>query len=392
VQGIIAAAVASLAPLASSLRRRSRVTGALATLLAGAVVLSGCSSPTADEGDAEGGESGFESVLDQIEGLSGKQRTERLIELAEAEGAVLNLYTSLSPPEIGAEEGVPESFGDTYDIDVSVFRGTSEVVFQRLLQEAEADFPGADVVETNGPELSVLNERGLLAPYESDLQSKLVEGSQQEGWTADRFNKFAVSWNTDLVDPGEQPTSWEDLANPRWDGTLALEATDSDWYKALREYWIEREGKSEAEADELFERIARNATVVTGHSLLGELLAAGEFEVAASNYRYLTKNLIERGAPVSDTPQVEPVFSRANGVALLRDAQHPATAILFVDWLISDGQEALLAFHHDPARRDLAGSGRGEVLVDIESYVAEQEKWTERYERLLSLGEAVPAG
>ncbi len=39
-----------------------------------------------------------------------------------------------------------------------------------------------------------------------------------ENWTADRYNLFAPSWNTTKVPAGDQPKTWEDLANPKWDG------------------------------------------------------------------------------------------------------------------------------------------------------------------------------
>ena len=146
------------------------------------------------------------------------------------------------------------------------------------------------------------------------------------------------------------------------------------------------------EADRLFEEITSDARVFSGHSLLGELLSAGEFEVAASNYVYNTETVIDKGAPVAWEPAVEPVISRPNGVAVVRDAAHPATATLFADWILSDGQENLVDLHYEPARKDLATSpGVEEIHVDVEDFVANEEEWTERYDQLLRLGEAEPA-
>jgi iron(III) transport system substrate-binding protein len=353
----------------------------LVSALLCALMLTACGS------DEEGGGGGFDQVLAEIDGLRGEARTKKLVELARAEGE-LDLYTSLFAD---AEEALAEEFGDEYDIEVSVFRGTSEVVTQRLLEEAGADFAGADVIETNGPELEILNDEGVLEPYESDLQEELAAGSLHDGWTADRFNKFMVSWNTELVDRGEQPREWAELADPRWEGKLALEASDADWYMALSEYFAS-EGLSDDEVSELFERIAANGRVVTGHSLVGELLGAGEFDVAASNYAHLIRDSIDGGAPVELEPAVEPVFSRPNGVGLVADAPHPAAATLFMDWIISDGQEVLQEFNLDPARTDLArrGDDAEEVLIDVEEFVARQDELTERYEQLLSLGEEGP--
>jgi iron(III) transport system substrate-binding protein len=359
-----------------------------ALVLVGLMLVTACGgSPTAEQEEPEGGsgETGYEEVLDAIDGLSGEQRTEKLVSLAEEEGGQLSLYTSMTSD---VEDAASEAFGDAYDIDVSVYRADSETVLQRLVQEADADFHGSDVVETNGPELFSLSSEETLVPYESEYTQALVEGSTYDDWVADRFNKFVISYNTDEVSEGDRPASWEDLADPRWDGQLAMELEDIDWYKTLWEYWVEEDGKSEEEADQLFSDIAQGAIFVKGHTVMGDLLAAGEYSVAASNYSYLVQNIIEKGAPVAWEPPAEPVISRPNGVALVEGAPHPATAILFVDWILSDGQEVLQEFNLDPARADIATAPQSnEIFVDLDSLSEELDEWTKRYEELVDLGE-----
>jgi iron(III) transport system substrate-binding protein len=370
------------------MKARWLVAVAAALLLAGACA----DSPTEESDDGgsasqEDTKTGYEDVLSEIEGLTGKARTDKLVELAGKEGGILNVYTSMTSD---VEDEVAGVFGDTYDIDVSVYRADSETVLQRLLQESQADFPGADIAETNGTELFILNNEGVLAPYESDLQDDLVEGSVYEGWTADRFNKFVISWNTQSVSETERPKSWEDLADPKWDGQLAMEPSDVDWYKTLYEYWVNEAGKSEEEVNKLFEDMASDALFVKGHTLTGDLLGAGDFQVAASNYSYLVEGVIDDGAPVAWEPPVEPIITRPNGVGLVKNGQHPATAILFVDWILTDGQKVLQEFALDPARSDLATTpNTQEVLVDLEGFTAEQEEWTSRYEQLVELGKVV---
>jgi iron(III) transport system substrate-binding protein len=125
--------------------------------------------------------------------------------------------------------------------------------------------------------------------------------------------------------------------------------------------------------------------------LMGELLSGGEYAVGASNYSYLVEGDIADGAPVAWQPPVEPILSRPNGVALVNQAPHPATAILFVDWILSPaGQELLAEFKLDPALERLATTPTAnEVLVDVPGFVAQQEEWTDRYEQLVTLGKVV---
>lgn len=359
----------------------------LLLLFVGALVAGACGgSPTSEptsEGDSGG--TGYEDVLEQIDGLSGQERTDKLVSLAEEEGGELSLYTSMTSD---VEDAVGGAFDDAYGIDVSVYRAGSETVLQRLVQETQADFHGADIVETNGPELYSLNSEGVLVDYESEYQDALVEGSVYDGWTSDRFNKFVISYNTDLVSEADRPSSWEDLADPKWKGQLAMELEDVDWYKTLWEYWVNEEGKTEEEADELFSAMAQNAIFVKGHTVMGELLAAGEFSIAASNYSYLVQNIVEKDAPVAWEPPVEPVISRPNGVALVKNAVHPATALLFMDWMLSDGQEVLKEFNLDPARADIATAPQSnEIFVDLDSLAEELDEWVGRYEQLVEQGE-----
>lgn len=60
-------------------------------------------------------------------------------------------------------DALAEGFSDLYEIDVSVYRGNSESVLQRVLQEQQAEFHGNDVWEDNTTNLNVANQEGLLA-------------------------------------------------------------------------------------------------------------------------------------------------------------------------------------------------------------------------------------
>jgi iron(III) transport system substrate-binding protein len=331
--------------------------------------------------------SGYEETLAALEGLSGDERRAKLVELVEAEGG-LSFYTSMSPSVV---DEVVSAFEDEFGIDVALYRATSEVVLARLMEEAAADFHGADVVESSGLEMVNLVAEGVLVPYESPSAVEVVPEALADGYTASRFNTFVVSWNTDLVAPGEEPKSWEELADPKWKGRLAVDGSDVDWFKTLWEHWVDQ-GMSEEEADRLAEAMAANFVVVNGHTVLGELMAAGEFDIGV-NYLHIVENLAAEGAPLAWQPAVEPVFPRANGVGLVKGAQHPASAMLFYDWLLAEGQEVLRDVNTTPVRADLGGTGDLEqVAVDLASLAAEQETWTERWDSLVRLGEVGPEG
>jgi iron(III) transport system substrate-binding protein len=337
-------------------------------------------SPTASGPNA--GPADAAAKYQQYDSLKGQERRDRLIADAKAEGE-LSLYTSMTAD---VAEAITKAFTEQTGVKVSLYRAASETVLQRLLQEASANHPGADVVETNDREMSAVSGEGLAQPYTGERRDKVGEEGRFDDWTATRYNLFTPSWNTTKVPAGEQPKSWEDLADPKWNGQLAMELSDYDWYLTLYSYW-QTKGKSDAEIDRLFSDMANGAKVVKGHTVMGELLSAGQFSVAASNYSYLVQRGKDKGAPVAYEPFVQPVIARPQGAALMKSAPHPAAALLFVDWMLTEGQQVLVDLSLTPSiepeglKDPLEGL---EVIpVDVERLVNESQQWSERYSALL---------
>jgi iron(III) transport system substrate-binding protein len=367
----------------------SRTAAAAAAVLA----LAACGgSPTASSGNgddtaqpAANENATSVATYERINALSGQERTDELKKCAEAEGN-LSIYTSNTDID-----DVVEGFEDEFDVDVSVYRGNSESVLQRLLQEQKAKFFGNDVLETNALELNVANKEGMLAPYESELREQVREEGQAENWTATRFNTFVVGWNTDLVKPGEEPKTLEELAEPKWKGKVSMEVGDVDWFTALVQHMVE-EGKSEEEAVDLFRRIAANSKTAKGHTVQGELLSAGQFAVAISSYSHTIDKAADKGAPVAWKPAsgepVQPVVVRPNGIGLMKTATNPCAAMAFVDWELTGGQEVFEEKFRIGATEEAA-----KAIADLDVVaVPEQElldngkKWDDLYAEVIQGG------
>lgn len=374
--------------------RQARGKLAVRALVAGAAVvlaLASCGgSPTAGKAGTggDGGPTAAEKVYAEIAGLSGKERRDKLVELAEKEGK-LDIYTSMTSD---VADAVVKAFGDAFKVDVNVYRAGSETVLQRILQEQAARYQGNDVVETNATELFALNKEGFLATYQGKRRDMVPEAGRFDGWTATRFNLFAPSWNTNLVPRGQEPKSWEDLADPKWDGKISMELGDYDWYLTLYGYW-KKQGKSDADIDKLFADMANGAKIVKGHTVQGELLSAGQFSVVVSNYSYIVERAKAKGAPVEYLPYVQPVIARPNGIGLMKGAKHPAAAMLFADWLLEEGQKVLADEGLTPAIVEGNDPLKGVqiVPVDVKALLDQGDDWSKRYEKVVSGGEKVAA-
>jgi iron(III) transport system substrate-binding protein len=361
---------------------------AAAVLLLGAC---GASPTAAGPMPADGaGQSSVKAreVYDRINGLTGDERTRTLLDLAKQEGT-LSIYTSNTDLD-----KVIERFEQTYPIEVKVYRGNSESVLQRVLQEQQANYDGNDLAETNAGELNVMADQNMLYPYKSALRDAVRKEGQADGWTATRFNVFVVGWNTTKVKPGEEPKSFEELADPKWKGRISLEVGDVDWFAAMYTYYLDQ-GKTDAEVRDLFNRVVANAKIAKGHTAQGELLSAGQFAVTASSYSHTIDKAAAQGAPVSWHPAsgspVQPIVIRPNGVALMKTAPHPAAAMLFVDYELSEGQKIL----HESSR---VGSiptandplaGLRTISVPEKEMLDNPKKWDALYEEFVQSGREV---
>ncbi|MDK3255422.1 ABC transporter substrate-binding protein [Blastococcus capsensis] len=361
-------------------------------------LLTACGGSPTSTGGSGGGEGREDSdaaaaaaeVYDTFNGMSGQERTDELVACAEEEGE-LNVYTSNSDMD-----ALVEGFTDLYDIDVSVYRASGETVLQRLLQEDGAGYYGADVFEVDSIELDAAEQEGLLYPYESELRDSVrEEGKPSENWTGTRFNAFVVGWNTDNVKPGEEPTTLEELAEPEWKGRVSMELGDVDWFTAMHDYYVEEQGMSEEEYTDLMTRLASNSQVVKGHTVQGELLAAGQFDVGVSMYSHTVDKAAADGAPVAwqpaDGSPVEPIILRPNGIGLLKTATNPCAATLFVDYELSEGQDLVRE-----ANRISSIAGAEDPLEGFEVYpvpldklLEEPASWDKAYEDVVANGQAI---
>jgi len=268
-------------------------------------------------------------------GYTGPDRQQKLEEAARKEDGLL-IYTSATVEDMTV---LIDAFEKKYGIKARLWRAGGEKVTQRTLTEARAGRNEVDIIETDGIELEALHREGALQPVKSPYQAELMEGAVRPhgDWTATRLNVFAMAYNTNLIKKEELPKTYEDLLDPRWKGRLGIEAEDLDWFATVNAELGEEKGLK------LFrDMVEKNGiSVRKGHTLLTNLVASGEVPLALTVYNYKAEQLKNKGAPL-DWFTIDPAIVRANGVALAKGAPHPNAALLFFDFLLTDGQQILL--------------------------------------------------
>ena len=350
---------------------------------AGEAETQAAATPTQPQADVEGceGAEGLADVVAELDGLDADARRSRLNALAEEEGASVDVYgstnyTTMSP--------VFDLFQEDTGVSVSYYRAASPTVLTRLLQEAEAGSSEADVVIINGVEMVALVEEDLALDVETPIAEQLIPSAVNDSWYGFYVIAYTAGWNTDLIT--EPPTSWEQVLTG-YPGQLALQAGDWDWFGTLVEdYFIAEQGLTEEEAVDMFREAARNASlVVSGHTLMAQFLAAGEYGLAAPNYAVNHRRMKAEGAPVEWEPPVEPLVLRTDGIAIHRDTCSPATALLMLEFLLTDAQAILPETGRMPANSSVEGGLPAEyetlpLPVDV---IQERDKWEPLYEEVI---------
>src|SRR5262245_32869736 len=131
-----------------------------AGLLVSGLLLAACGAPLTS--NSAGSKKSKESkAYAKYEGLTGKERTDKLLADAKSQGGVLDLHTSNTDIQ-DLVDGIHKAYPR---INVHAFRANSETVLQRALHENQANKPQNDVMDTNDLELRALDAQHLLHPY-----------------------------------------------------------------------------------------------------------------------------------------------------------------------------------------------------------------------------------
>ncbi len=308
----------------------------------------------------------------------GPDRAQRLAEGAKKEGT-LTVYTSAPSDDMAA---VVAAFEKKHGIKVQVWRANSEKVVQRAVAEARGNRFEMDIIETNGPEIEALHREKLLQEVKSPHLGDLLPGTvpPHREWIGTRMNIWVAAYNTRLVKKEELPRTYEDLAHPRWKGRLGVEASNANWFSGV----VQELG--EAKGLKLFRDIVatNGMSVRSGHTLLTNLVVAGEVPLALTVYNYKAEQLKNNGAPI-EWFIIPPTIARFQGIAMARRAPHPHAAVLFIDFMLGDAQDILLKRDFIPTNRKVSTplNQFPMKLLDPKIALDEHEKWAGLYKDII---------
>jgi iron(III) transport system substrate-binding protein len=270
-----------------------------------------------------------------------------LMQAAKAERAVV-FYSSSSIAEM---KPLVDAFSEKYPfMRPELYRASSEKLQSRILTEDRAGASHFDVVQTNGPEFEDLIRRGLIAAYRSPQRQAYSDmNKDREGhWTNLHSSYYVLGYNPKLVPKASIPRDWKDLLEQQWKGNIAMDLEEYSWYGAMREYYGDEFGKKFMHGLAMQRPVFRR-----GHSLLAELLAAGEFPLALV-YAHRVEAMKAKGAPIDWVKGTKPIVAEGRLVGMSAKTRRANAAKLFLDFILSrEGQEILRNLGRVVARQDL---------------------------------------
>ena len=300
-------------------------------------------------------------------------REKMLYEGAKKEGKLM-WYTSLTG---GPNTEAPKVFETKYPgVQLEVYRGDSDAIIQRVLQESQAKRFLVDSIETTFPVLKVMQEYKLLAAYFSPHLAQYPDEAKEKGnkgwvyWATDRESYIGLAYNTNVIQGGAVPKSFDDLLKPEVKGKIGFATSDT----GARVIAAMLASKGPEFVQKLTtQQITLHA--VSGRAIL-DMVISGELGISPSVFLSHSRVSIAKGAPIKWVA-MDLVPTNAGGVALPLNAPHPYAALLFGDFLLSpEGQKFLGKFGLDsamnkpPFKRFYAEAG-----LTAEKYEKENEKW-----------------
>ena len=259
------------------------------------------------------------------------------------------VYNTTTVPDM---QRISEAFRKKYPfLEVESYRSAGERLIQKIITEVRAGRHLADAYIISGLQMWLLRDAGHVVPYLSPEREGVMKAFKDQAgyWSGVYFNLEVIGYNTNLVSQGELPKKWEDLLDPKWRGRMMLEAEDIPWFASLQQLL------GEEKAMDFAKRLAKQQLQIRrGHTLISQLVAAGEAALSPTVRVNVAETLKKKGAPV-DWHAIEPIAPNPPvSIGLPKNSPHPNAARLFIDFILSrEGQSVVRSLNRNPTRGDV---------------------------------------
>jgi iron(III) transport system substrate-binding protein len=370
---------------------RRRVMWAGAIIAVAAVSACGASAPGGSSSSGSSGGSSTSSKGALV--LDGQTvATASLLAQARKEGS-LTMYTSITAASMAA---TAQKFQQDTGVKMNVVSIPSNMLDQRMLTELSGHKLGADVVFTGDgyPAVQSLEKAGIFTPYCAPLLSDIPAKYKQPNcaFFAQQLEISVISYNTQLVQKSQAPTSWKDLLQPQWKGQISFSDAGESFIYLLPYYWRTKYGLS------FWNSLAtQNIKFSDSGAPTMDAVSRGQLKVTMTPVNQPLM-AAQKGAPVQLVIPTDGVPSFAYFTGLASEAKNPAAGKLFLNWSASKaGQMEAATIGDWPAMNGLPGpvfNGKqlpplnkiNNLFAEMQpSYATNRTTWLPQWQKLMKI-------
>ncbi len=266
--------------------------------------------------------------------------TQELIDAAKKEGQVTWYTTQIVNQLVVPIQNV---FEKKYGVKINYLRGNTGDVIQRVLNEFTAGRIECDVFDGLSTVATLERTPGVVLKWLPDeAKDYPKERVDPNGyWIATYIAVSVPGINTDLVKPGTEPKTWEDLLDPKWKGKIAWSSAGSStsgsgFVGTVLDAYGQEKGM------DYLRKLAKNTMVnipVASRQIL-DMVIAGEYAIALQISNHHAWISAKQGAPVKWLP-MSPAMVNSGNVSVAARAPHPNAAKLLADFLVSPEGQAI---------------------------------------------------
>jgi len=267
-------------------------------------------------------------------------------------------------------------------IKATYWQGRNPEIVTRALTEFQGGQASWDVVlSDNAP--PVIRAAGAIMNYDTVQRDVLYLHDPTMPTVS--LQVQALAYNTKKMKPADLPKSWEDVANPKYKGIVALDdpmraGPLSSMLSGLKTEW-----KDDNRYNNFVKGLkALNVPVHQSTSAMFRLVISGEYSICMPALLHDVFEEIHKGTPVNYNKAVPPVvFPRQAGIYV--KAPDPNASKLFAEWLISEeGQKAIDSVGRETSRNDFKshtsieaafGKNTKPIPVTDRNFLEDPKKW-----------------
>lgn len=270
---------------------------------------------------------------------------------------VVNVY---SARHYESDAELYQGFTDATGIEVNVIEAEADELLERIRSEGE-NSPADVIITVDAGRLWRAEEAGLLEPIDSEVLTATIPENLRhpEGlWFGLAKRARVIVFDKNEVDPSEL-SSYQDLADPRWQGRICIRSSGNVYNQSLLASIIASEGAEAAEAwaQGLVNNLARDPQ--GGDTDQIKAVAAGECDIAVVNHYYLARLLADAASGNPQDPASAEVAERIGlffpnqedrgahvnitGAAVVASAPHRDNAVALLEYLVTTEAQANFA-------------------------------------------------